>query len=107
MKTKITKRTVDSTQPGSRDAFIWDVDVTGFGLKVTPKGNRFYVLQRRVGGRTRRYTIGKHGSPWTPDMARDEAIRLLGQIANGKDPADAKAEAKRKSNREAPTEATA
>ena len=95
MKTKITKRTVDSTQPGNRDTFIWDVDVTGFGLKVTPKRNRFYVLQRRVGGRTRRYTIGKHGSPWTPDMARNEAIRLLGQIANGKDPAEAKAEAKR------------
>ena len=95
MKAKITKRIVDAAQPGSRDTFIWDVDVRGFGLKVTPVGSRVYVLQRRVGGRMRRFTIGRHGSPWTPDMARDEAVRLLGQIAEGKDPADARAEAKR------------
>ena len=32
------------------------------------------------------YTIGKHGSPWTPELARREALRLLGAIANGADP---------------------
>ena len=93
MKAKITKRIVDAAQPGERDEFIWDTDTKGFGLKVTPVGNRVYVLQSRVGGRMRRFTIGKHGSPWTPDKAREEAIRLLGQIADGKDPAEAKAKA--------------
>jgi integrase len=37
-------------------------------------------------------TIGTHGSPWTPDKARTEAKRLLGQVAGGDDPAGAKAE---------------
>jgi len=92
MKSKITKRVVDAADAGKRDKFIWDTDTKGFGLKVTPAGNHIYVLQSRVGGKIRRYTIGKHGSPWTPDMARDEAIRLLGQIVDGKDPGKAKAE---------------
>ncbi len=94
MKTKITKRAVDAASPGKRDTFLWDTEVMGFGLKVTPVGNRLYVLQYRIGGRLRRYTIGKHGSPWTPEEARDEAIRLRGLIAAGTDPAEEKAKAR-------------
>jgi Site-specific recombinase XerD len=41
----------------------------------------------RVGGRQRWLTIGRHGSPWTPDNARREALRLLGLKAAGHDPA--------------------
>ncbi len=91
MKVKITKRAVDAAVPGSRDAFLWDTDQIGLGLKVTPAGARIYVLQYRIGRRLRRYTIGRHGAPWTPEAARQEAARLLGLIAAGTDPADAKA----------------
>lgn len=95
MPSKITKRLVDATKPGERDLFLWDAEVKGFGLKVTPAGNKIYVLQYRVeGGRTtapKRFTIGKHGSPWTADQARDEAIRLLGQVKEKKDPQGEKA----------------
>jgi integrase len=94
MKSKITKRTVDSAEPGKRDCFIWDSELKGFGLKVTPAGKRIYIVQYRTGGRgspTRRFTIGKHGAPWTPDKARTEAKRLLGSIADGNDPQTAKA----------------
>jgi hypothetical protein len=41
----------------------------------------------RVGGRQRWLTIGRHGSPWTPENARREALRLLGLKAAGHDPA--------------------
>jgi integrase len=41
----------------------------------------------RVGGRQRWLTIGRHGSPWTPETARAEAIRLLGIRVAGLDPA--------------------
>ena len=61
----------------------------GFGLKVSPAGSKVYLVQYRLGGRearTQRYTIGKHGSPWTPDKAREEAERLLGRVANEIDP---------------------
>ena len=36
----------------------------------------------------RKLTTSKRGSPWTPDMARTEAKRLLGLIACGEDPAE-------------------
>ncbi len=90
MKAKITKRIVDAARPNKRDTFLWDTELAGFGLKVTPSDNRIYVLQYRIGGRLRRYTIGKHGSPWTPEEARREANRLRGLIAAGIDPAEDK-----------------
>ncbi len=89
MQAKITKSAVDRVKPGTRDTFLWDLELRGFGLKVTPAGSRIYVLQYRCDSpRLRRYTIGRHGSPWTPEQARQEAKRLLGIIANGVDPAD-------------------
>jgi integrase len=90
MKGKITKRAVDATMPNEKDVFLWDTDLKGFGLKVSPAGGKVYLVQYRLGGRearTQRYTIGKHGSPWTPDKAREEAQRLLGRVANEIDPA--------------------
>ncbi len=89
---KITKRSVDAVQAGQSDQFLWDEDLAGFGLRVTTKGAKSYVLQYRMGGReakTRRYTIGKHGSPWTPDTARKEGERLLIMVRQGVDPAEA------------------
>jgi integrase len=32
------------------------------------------------------HSIGRHGAPWTPDTARNEARRLLGIVATGFDP---------------------
>jgi len=47
-----------------------------------------YVLHYRTEeGRQRWYTIGRHGSPWTPETARAEAQRLLGEVRRGLDPA--------------------
>jgi hypothetical protein len=48
------------------------------------------LIYRTSEGRQRWYTIGRHGSPWTPETARSEARRLLGLVANGGDPAAAK-----------------
>ncbi|MEH6696684.1 MAG: site-specific integrase [Hyphomonas sp.] len=91
MQKKITKRNVDATEVEARDVFVWDTEVKGFGLKVTPKGRKVYLLQYRLPGTsTRRYTIGVHGAPWTPDGARNEAITLLSQVLRGEDPAEAR-----------------
>jgi integrase len=86
----ITKRTVDDAKPGAKDAFLWDDKLKGFGLKVTPAGAKVYLCQYRTGGRgtpTKRVTIGRHGSPWTPEKARVKAKAILGKVANGGDPA--------------------
>ena len=90
MRAKITKRSVDAATEA--DGWIWDTELKGFGLRVHSESSKVYVLEYRAGegGRNvpkRRMTIGKHGSPWTPDKARDEAKRLLGLVADGEDPA--------------------
>ena len=98
MKAKIIKRIVDAVKPSKRDSFIWDAEAKGFGLKVTPAGNKIYVLQYRFGGRLHRYTIGRHGSPWTPNEARDEASRLLRMVKDGTSPAALKSADKAEKN---------
>ncbi|WP_235513486.1 MULTISPECIES: tyrosine-type recombinase/integrase [unclassified Sphingomonas] len=88
----MTKRSVDALRPGPARTFLWDDDLKGFGVKLTPAGALSYVLQYRMGGReakTQRYSIGAHGSPWTPATARTEAERLLTLVARGIDPSEA------------------
>lgn len=88
---EIAKQAVDAAKPGERDTYLWDSKLTGFALKVTPAGRKVYLVQYRLGGqkgRTRRVTIGRHGSPWTPGSARKEADRLLKQVGVGDDPAE-------------------
>lgn len=89
---KITKKSIDALEPSSSSQFLWDTDLKGFGAKITPSGSISYVLQFRMGGRetiARRYTIGAHGSPWTPTTARSEAERLLLLVGQGIDPVEA------------------
>ena len=89
---KLTKRVVDACHPGPKDRVIFDSELRGFGLKVTPAGRKVYILQYRMGGRasvTRRHTIGAHGE-LTPDQARSQAILLRGQIRTGIDPQEEK-----------------
>lgn len=94
---RITKRAVDAAPvPTGGDTYFWDAEPRGFGLRVTPRGIRSYVLQYRLTGRpARRMTIGVHGSPWTPETARSEALRLLTIVRSGVDPVDAKKKAAR------------
>lgn len=85
----ITTRVVDALNPDKKDIFIWDTGLPGFGVRVTTGGSKSYIYQFRMGGRgcvTQRYTIGRHRSPWTARTARARAVRLIKQVANGKNP---------------------
>lgn len=97
---KIIKRTVDATLAGATDIYLWDDELKGFGLKVTPAGGKIYLVQYRLGGRAgrvRRVTLGHHGSPWTADSARKEAKTILGEVAHGIDVATVRGAAKKAS----------
>lgn len=87
---KITKRSVDSVDTSAGPILLRDTEVKGFMLVVSTKGLKSYAVEYRVGnGRgapKRRYTIGRHGSPWTPDQARIRAKELLSEVAKGIDP---------------------
>jgi integrase len=92
---KITKTVVEMMQPGD---WLWDADhrevVKGFGARRQRDGV-FYYLRYRLNGRQSIRSIGRHGSPYTPDTARVEAKRLLGQVAAGTDPAAEKEKARK------------
>jgi integrase len=113
MQGKITKRAVDDLAPArGAETVLWDTEVKGFGLRARAArsdtevkdlgvrarvvGGKSYILHYRAGAgrvaRLRKLTIGKHGSPWTPEMARAEAKRLLAEVAAGRDPATARQE---------------
>ncbi len=81
-KRKITTDAVKALQPGG---LFWDTEISGFGVRCQ-KLSKVYYVRYRIGGRKRQFTIGKHGSPWTPDTARKEARRVLGVVATGNDP---------------------
>jgi integrase len=92
---RITAAAVEMLQPGQA---IWDSEVKGFGVRrqaATPH----YCLKARIKGRQVLYSIGRHGRGyWGPESARREAIRLLGLIRDGQDPA-----AERRAERATPT----
>src|SRR5262245_60593076 len=92
MRGKITKRAVDALTPAGRDTYLWDTEVTGFGLKATPAGRKVYIFQYRTRAQAkkefaapRRVTLGTHGA-LTPEDARTIAAKLLVDVKAGGDP---------------------
>jgi integrase len=88
---KITKRAVDAlAAEGGKETFLWDSELRGFGVRVSPTGARTYLVQyRNEEGRTRRLVIGRHG-PLAPEQARKLARQQLGSVAKGEDPSEAR-----------------
>lgn len=79
---RITLSAVQQATPGTT---LWDTAVRGFCVRCRAGGTLTYAVKSRFKGRQRWITIGRHGSPWTPETARKEALRILGQISNGQD----------------------
>ena len=94
MKKKLTLKTIDALSAKDKDFFVWDEELKGFGLKVTPAGKKIFIVQYRIGGRGRP-TLGALGAGLNPDSARKKAKSLLGQVTDGIDPARAKQEHKK------------
>jgi hypothetical protein len=78
-KIKITKRTVEALKVAPKDYIAFDTDLPGFGVRVMPSGRRFFLVQYRRHGRTRRVTIGQFGIV-TAELARREATIKLGSV---------------------------
>ncbi len=89
----LTKTSIEKAQPESRDVFLWDDAIAGFGVRVLSSGKRSFLLQyRNTEGRSRRVTLGRFGV-LTVQQARQKAIRLLAQVSEGADPAQERREA--------------
>ena len=70
---KLTERNVSSYNVDpAKEHIIWDSELKGFALRVSPKGLKSYFVQYRVGSATRRMKIGTHGK------IKAEAASVLG-----------------------------
>jgi integrase len=88
---KLTKQTVDKAAARGGRYIVWDTDLKGFGLRVSERGTKTYVLRYRPRGLgsaapKRFMVLGRHGVI-APDQARTHAKTILGEVAAGNDPA--------------------
>ncbi len=81
---KLSKSFIESYSLPSEGQILYrDTSTLGFGVKFT-KTARTYFAERKVHGRTRRVTLGRHGG-LTLSEARIEAQKTLGSLAKGID----------------------
>jgi integrase len=95
---KLTDGLVAAAEPQEREAFLWDDALPRFGVRISPQGGRFYLVQYRAkgpagtGSKVRRLYIGRHGAcpegggPWNVTRARAEANRILSKVDLAHDP---------------------
>ena len=83
---RLTKRTVDALaytrKSGAQCA--WDDELAGFGVRVYPTGRKSFVVNYRVDGRQRFFTLGKVGE-LTVHEARTQAMQVLAAARRGED----------------------
>lgn len=91
--TKLSKSKIDALEIKSKDYFIWDRELPGFGIRVFPSGRKKFVLQYRIGRRSRRIMLGQHGAI-TLDQARKLAVQALAKIGQEIDPLEERIERK-------------
>jgi integrase len=80
------------------DTVYWDAALPGFGVKVTPKGRKVFIVLYRTGGagsKLRKYTIGPYGRV-TLHQARAAAQKVFIARLEGRDPSAEKRERKRR-----------
>ena len=95
-RVKLTKRALDALPTPAKDIVYWDSGCPGFGVKVTPKGRKvFIVLYRFAGARLRKYTIGPYGRV-TLHQARVAALKIFAARTEGRDLGAEKQQARRR-----------
>jgi integrase len=95
---KLTKSAIDALPTPESDVVFWDLGVPGFGVKVTPKGRKVFIVLYRTGGtgsRLRKYTIGPYGRV-TLHQARAAAQKVFAAKLDGRDPAAEKRKARQR-----------
>jgi hypothetical protein len=78
---------VHRTQPPKEkdQRFVRDTVLQGFALRVTQKGVKSFIVEKRINKRNVRKTLGQYPA-LTVEQARIEAQKFLGEVARGLDP---------------------
>jgi Arm DNA-binding domain len=70
---------------GRSEAFAWDSDLSGFGVRLRSRAKSVWVFQFRVGPRSRRMALGAVSTLSASD-ARVMAVKLNAKVRRGEDP---------------------
>src|SRR5262245_9039458 len=95
---RMTKSAIDALSTPTSDVVYWDAGCPGFGVKITPRGRKVFIVLYRTGGagsKLRKYTIGPYGRV-TLHQARVAAQKVFTAKLDGRDPAAEKRQAKRR-----------
>src|SRR5262249_582139 len=95
---RLTNRAIDALPIPKSDAVSWDAGCPGFGVKVTPKGCKVFIVLYRTAGagsKVRKYTIGPYGRV-ALHQARVAAQKVFAAKLEGRDPAAEKRAARRR-----------
>lgn len=85
MGNRIVEQTIKRMKPPEVDHYVeWDSEIPGFGARITAAGVVSFILDYRIFGRRRRYTIGRYPD-LTATAARVEAGELRARIRAGHD----------------------
>lgn len=86
MAQRITQKFISKLSPPPTGNLVeYDSEIPGFGVRITAAGVVAFVLNYRLLGRERRYTIGRYPE-LTATAARERALQLRGRILDGHDP---------------------
>lgn len=85
---KLTDKGVEkAAAPTKGRTEIWDSLLPGFGLRITDRGIKSFIVMYRVNGRQRRMTLGRYPARSLAD-ARVKARDALDLVDHGIDPAE-------------------
>jgi integrase len=85
MTQKLTQPFVDAQTADGRDRIVFDSQVSGLGLRITPTGTKIFIAQARIAGSKRRITVG-YAADMPLSRARTEAQQMIVAMRNGVDP---------------------
>ena len=88
---KLTTRFVKALRTDGKDAFFWDHELAGFGVRVQKNGRKVYVVQSRGPAGLKRVTLGPCEELPIGERRR-EAAAVIDRIKRGKDPVPAPSE---------------
>lgn len=91
---KLTKSVVERADIRDKPYFIFDSQLTGFSVRISPSGRRNYYVQYLWRKKIKRMPIGQHGV-LTTEQARDKALKTIASVKDGEDPQGEKAKRSR------------
>ena len=79
--------------PASGRAYYYDTELPGLGVRVMSSGTRTFFAEHLTGNRGKRVvlgTVGRGEQAWSLSRVREDARRVLGELAPGTAPDDTK-----------------